>query len=291
MRIEISDIRADYNNPDNVCRLGKLVDSMREKGLQHPITVTLLYTGRYYLLDGLRRIDAAVSLGWTHIESKVVSAWEAERCVCKDMDEIKQKRRLTIGEVTKYSRMLITIKRDQFRESMFEQIKNLSPLERSNALNHASRSYTAKRLGIKTTHLLMAAYVLKHSTEDIIMQVDNGDKKIVHAYYETKAMLSSGNNSRIYSEEQEPAVQTSQEAVCQAISPDGAGARIAELEQRVQDEYYRANIAEGDMRDLRESHRNQIYHRDSIIDSLKAQVRDLQSKLESQAKDSGRYVD
>lgn len=55
-----------------------LMKSLREDGQLHPITVRPLPDGRYEIIDGLHRVEAAKRLGWKDIEANVISVDDLE---------------------------------------------------------------------------------------------------------------------------------------------------------------------------------------------------------------------
>ncbi len=72
-------------NPEIVARtkideeyLKLLMKSLKEDGQLHPITVRPLPDGRYEIIDGLHRVEAAKRLGWKDIEANVVSVDDLE---------------------------------------------------------------------------------------------------------------------------------------------------------------------------------------------------------------------
>jgi ParB family chromosome partitioning protein len=72
-------------NPEIVARtkideeyLALLMKSLKEDGQLHPITVRPLPDGRYELIDGLHRVEAAKRLGWKDIEANVISTDDLE---------------------------------------------------------------------------------------------------------------------------------------------------------------------------------------------------------------------
>ena len=58
--------------------LNILMKSLREDGQLHPITVRPLPDGRYEIIDGLHRVEAAKRLGWKDIEANVISVDDLE---------------------------------------------------------------------------------------------------------------------------------------------------------------------------------------------------------------------
>ncbi len=72
-------------NPEIVARikvdeehLKLLMKSLKEDGQLHPITVRPLPDGRYEIIDGLHRVEAAKRLGWKDIEANVITVDELE---------------------------------------------------------------------------------------------------------------------------------------------------------------------------------------------------------------------
>ena len=55
-----------------------LMKSLAEDGQLHPITVRPLPDGRYEIIDGLHRVEAAKRLGWKDIEANVISVDDLE---------------------------------------------------------------------------------------------------------------------------------------------------------------------------------------------------------------------
>jgi ParB-like partition proteins len=55
-----------------------LMKSLKEDGQLHPITVRPLPDGRYEIIDGLHRVEAAKRLGWRDIEANIVSVDDLE---------------------------------------------------------------------------------------------------------------------------------------------------------------------------------------------------------------------
>jgi polyhydroxyalkanoate synthesis regulator phasin len=118
------------------------------------------------------------------------------------------------------------------------------------------------KIGASRHHIANIICLANNASEDIIRQVDNRE-------------ISFKKACRMVSDMNKAAEGQPDEPTSDKQSPD----RIAELEEQVKQEYYRANIAEAKVRDLKESQWNQIYHRDGIIESLKTTVRDLRKQL------------
>jgi len=55
-----------------------LMKSLEEDGQLHPITVRLLPDGKYEIIDGLHRVEAAKRLGWKDIEANIITIDDLE---------------------------------------------------------------------------------------------------------------------------------------------------------------------------------------------------------------------
>jgi len=72
-------------NPEIVARtkvdeehLKLLMKSLKEDGQLHPITIRPLPDGRYEVIDGLHRVEAAKRIGWRDIEANIISVDDLE---------------------------------------------------------------------------------------------------------------------------------------------------------------------------------------------------------------------
>jgi hypothetical protein len=252
----------------------KLALNMIDYGLLKPIKVMALNDGKYHLLDGNKRLEAANEIGWTEIEASVYEAELAGRMMDDIIAERKVQGRFTILDQYMLVKTLTIVSREIQRQRIMDSDTNA----RQRIYNEVERSIAA-RLNVSRNHIAKVIYLANNASEDILRQVDNGGigiKKACRIAAEKSTTVTSdiqlgeslsmpelsANDEQQSSEEAEP-------------SPD----RIAELEEQVRQEYYRANIAEAQLRDLKESQWNQIYHRDGIIESLKATVRTLRERL------------
>jgi len=61
-----------------------------------------------------------------------------------------------------------------------------------------------------------------------------------------------------------------------AMSPEE---KIAELERQLKEERQRAANAESELARIKDLHHNDVYHRDSIIENLKMQKKQLEERI------------
>lgn len=154
--------------------VNQLAESMATLGLQAPVVVKpAIETGRFLLLAGAHRLEAAARLGWGRIEAMVVDADEDESAMI-EIDE-----NLARAELTALDRALFIAARKTLHERLNPAARHggdrkSGKYNKSNSdqvLNISTRSFTAttaKRTGVSESMVRRAAMIGKHLTPALV---------------------------------------------------------------------------------------------------------------------------
>lgn len=129
--------------------------SFAEDGQLHPITVRPLPDGRYEVIDGLHRMEAAKRLGWKDIETNVVS-----------VDDLEAK--------------FLSLKANLVR-------RNLEPVEEGNIVYRIMKKHglsdgeVAKRLGVSVEWVKKRLALVLQVHEEVRKMVAEGKLSLGHA--------------------------------------------------------------------------------------------------------------
>ena len=229
--------------------------------------VLKLSGGGYFLIDGRQRYETAKALGLKKITVNILDVSRASRALGDEIAEKRREGKLTVRAVYHYASIIRMVEREKVLVSEDdEKVK----IHKQKEL----RNIVAKRMGVYRNLLDRTIYLYNHASSELIRRIDKGEVKINTAYMELKL----GNLTKTHMPENQQ--DTDNQLDIEEI-------RIVKLEEKALQEYYRANTAEANLRELEEKQKNQIYHRDSIIESLKAQVAELRAQLESMSSYAG----
>ena len=236
---------------------------------QEPIWIVALQSGLFYVFDGQQRLLAAKELGWTHIDALVFTLTGATKQLTMMINKIIKDRPLKLSEIGRYSATMIFLEEEK-RHVYPTTIHERMPID----------YIVRKRLGLDGVKLLrQAQYLIAHAKPELCASVENGEITISDAI--TKLQQDKSSNKKkintIPNDTTYTGANESPENKKRKRGRKSKESRIALLEEQLEREYYRANTAEANLRELQERQQNQIYHRDSIIASLKARVKELET--------------
>jgi len=302
MKIDIGRIKVAARIRKQTVKIDELAADIKKNGLLNPVTV--MPSGEeYQLLAGLRRLRAAQSLGWTEIEVNAVTPKDAEAALNIEYSENVQREQFTFSEKMDYARLMEEIEQAKAKERMSaggkgmnEGVHNGAPLPQGKR-----RSIIGAKIGMSGFQYDRAKYIADRVSQDVIEELDSGERTIGKTYAELRAQAKSGEpEAKPKQPAQPPAVKNpshhqklnahDEEAVRKlheyhALPPEG---KIEELQRQLREERARAAGAESDLARLKELHHNDVYHKDSIIESLNQQldaahtrIRELEAKYES----------
>ena len=154
--------------------LSQLAESMAALGLQAPVVVKPApEAGRFLLLAGAHRLEAAARLGWGRIEAMVVDA-DADESAMIEIDE-----NLSRAELSALDRALFIAARKALHERLNPAARHGGDRKTGKyrettpdqVLNINTRSFTAKtakRAGVSESMVRRAAMIGKHLTPALV---------------------------------------------------------------------------------------------------------------------------
>jgi len=285
VKIAIDRIKIAERIRKEITRIPGLAADILQNGLLHPVTVMPLDGGTFQLLAGLRRIKAAQALGWAEIECNIVSPANAEAALRIAIGENEQREPFTYSEKMDYARLIEEIERAKARERMLagKKSKTADPVAHGPQGLGKSRDVIGEKIGMSGRQYDRAKYIAANAPQEVIAQLDKGERSIRGTYNELRAKEKTGTAPKrpraaspmdYLSEQDKEAIRKLREF--DALPPEG---KIAELRRQLKEERARAATAESELAQLRERYQNDMGHKDSIIESLKRQTAELSDKL------------
>lgn len=253
MRINVENIKVAERIRKLAAGVDELAADIQKNGLINPITVMPIDGGAgYQLLAGLRRLRAGQSLGWEQIEGTVVSPKDAEAALNIEYSENVQRDAFTFSEKMDYARLIAEIEKAKARERMLAGRKEDDPMiARSQGTRGSSREAVGPKVGMSGAQYDRAKYITDHAPQEVIDELDRGDRTIYRTYKELRAA------------EQAP----------EADVPTADAVKETDLERAIR--------AESELDAFKYRQHNEIFHRDNIIESLKKRVAELEAALEA----------
>ena len=95
MLVQIKDIKIRKRVRKDLGNLEDLKDSLRTYGLLNPITLN----GKYELIAGERRLQAAIQLGWTSIQANIIENISDVDQLEMEIEENNQRKEFTDDEL------------------------------------------------------------------------------------------------------------------------------------------------------------------------------------------------
>lgn len=291
-----------------ISKIAELAADIEYNGLLHPVTVMETEDGTLRLLAGLRRLKAVQSLGRTEIAVNIVAPANAEAVLRIEVSENEQREDFTYSEKMDYARLLEEIEREKAKERMSfggkggsDEGVDCSPhLEPSK-----SRDVVGAKIGMSGRQYDRAKYIADNAPEEVIEQLDRGERSIKGTYDELRAQektadaitddapqdvavnrnVTTSKRSGNASEEELMKYMSKSDREdylrskeFHAMSPEE---KVTELERQLFDMRVRAVAAESDLAELKLRHGIAVDHKDSIIESLKRQVAELSAALDA----------
>lgn len=247
--------------------IDELAKDIRKNGLINPITVMMVEgDGQYQLLAGLRRLRAAQSLGWEEIAVTVVAPKDAEAALSIEYSENVQREAFTFSEKMDYARLIEEIEQAKALERKSvggETAGRNRPKKDGNhgaqpngQRNPRARDVVGGKIGMSGFQYDRATYIADHATQEVIDELDRGERTIRGTYDELRSAEK----------------ETKTEDV-----PDVSAFPHSTSESDLD----RAIRAESELDAFKYRQHNEIFHRDSIIESLKNRIAELEAALDA----------
>ena len=248
--MKIDEIKIAKRIRRHTLKIDELAADIKKHGLINPITV-MEVDGGYQLLAGLRRLRAAQTLGWKEIEVTVLSPKDAEEALRIEHSENEQRTEFNFSDRMEYARLIEEIEQAKAKERKsiggqggFKEDVDVHPhLEEGK-----TRTKVGEKIGMSGRQYSRAKYIADNASEDIIDELDRGERTIFRTYDELRS-----------AEKVVPKVETP--------TP------VPESDRE------RAIRAESELDAMKYRQHNEIYHRDSIIQNLNMQIAGLEAEL------------
>ena len=169
---------------ERISGIEELAQNIMAHGLIHPITAMRLENGRYQLIAGLRRYEAAKKLKWADISANVLPLKDAEEALLIEISENTQRDNFTPDEVAKYGRSLESIESEKAKERIMAGKKNSDPLNYS--AGGLVRDIVGGKLGMSGFQYDRTVYVADHATQEDKDAISRKEKSVSGVYNELK---------------------------------------------------------------------------------------------------------
>ena len=283
MRIEVENIKVAARIRKLTARIDELAQDIQKNGLINPITV-MAVEGGYQLLAGLRRLRAAQSLGWTEIEATVAAPKDAEAALFIEHSENVQREAFTFSEKMDYGRLIEEIEKAKAQEraseghalggslagkgrpkgDSFELARAQSYVDEGKR-KPQSRDVVGEKIGMSGQQYSRAKYVADHAPQELIDELDRGERTIFGTYEDLRTTKKSPNAEASSAE----ATASAKKVEVESLSPKP----IPETDLQ------RAIRAESELDAFKYRQHNEIYHRETIIENLKMRIAELEDAL------------
>lgn len=312
----ISNIKITTRIRKEVTNIDGLAADIQTNGLINPITVMPLDGEDYRLLAGLRRLRAVESLGHDDIDINVVAPADAEAELWVEISENEQREPFTFSEKMDFARLLEEIERAKAKERMSqggkggigtEGVPETAPLEKGKR-----REIVADKLGMGRTTYDCAKYIADNAPDEVIEELDQGQRSIGGTYNELRAKEKAAKTSppavaedNLVNNDEEDDVSDSglgshndvshpsssptglltpaEEEAAQKIREFNAmtsDEKVVELQRQLKVERARAAHAESELARLKELRHNDNFHKDGIIKNLEQRLFDAEARVQ-----------
>ena len=301
MKALINSIKITDRVRKEVTKIDELAANIQTHGLLNPITVMSLEGGEFQLLAGLRRLRAVESLGQIEIAINIVAPADAEAEIRIEISENEQREPFTFSEKMDFARLLEDIEREKSLER--KSLGGKGGLEQDTphgayVKRGETREIVAEKIGMGKTSYDRAKYIAENAPEEIIEELDKGQRSIRGTYEELKA---KENSDKIETDPETAKKQLSSDKLdspppyhpgllsksdeeaaeklktFNAMSPQD---KIQELKRQLKEERVRAANAESELSRLKELHHNAVYHKDGIIQNLSVRLEKAEARVE-----------
>jgi ParB-like chromosome segregation protein Spo0J len=197
MKVQISKIKITNRIRKEIAKIAELSADIQANGLINPITVMPLEDGEfeYQLIAGLRRLRATEMNGDSDIAIHLVTPSNAEAALRIEISENEQREEFTFSEKMDFARMLEEIESAKAKERMLSGKKfgdDPTPLT-AEGRKGETREIVAGKIGMGRTTYDCAKYIADNAPEEIIDELDKGQRTITKTYKELRAKEKSEN--------------------------------------------------------------------------------------------------
>lgn len=195
MKVPIDKIKVTKRIRKEITKIDKLAADIERNGLLNPITVMHSENGEFQLLAGFRRLKAVGKLAWSEIDINVVSPTDAESAILIEISENEQREDFTFSEKMDFANILEEIEREKSKERMSLGGKGGINQEgkdgRPTLEIKQSRDAVGEKIDMSGRQYDRAKYIVENAPEEVIEELDKGERSISGTYEELRAKEKS----------------------------------------------------------------------------------------------------
>jgi ParB family chromosome partitioning protein len=215
--------------------------------------------------------------GETEIDAKVFPAPDAESALKMEYSENEQREPFTYSEKMEYAKLIEEIESAKALErksiggkgGILEDVDHGPHLEQGK-----SRDAVGKKIGMSGKQYDRAKYVAENAPQEIIDELDRGERSIKGTYDELRAKEKSENTSVSNTQPQTAPVQENNEPEQKSrefseLSPEE---KIEELQKQVKEQRFLYNSAKSDFAREKTARQNETYHYNITLEMMEKRL-------------------
>ena len=281
-RIPISTVLVSTRIRKDTGDIDALAADIQKHGLINPITVMDCQNGRYQLIAGLRRLEAAKKVQMSELRATVLSPMQAEEMLALEFAENEQRLNFTTAERLEYAEKIKAIEQAKARERMslhardgYRDGENQGKRVCAYPEKGQSRDQIANKVGFSSSRQMERAGVIADKRPDLLPKIDAGETTIYGAYNQTvKEDTTQGNSDAA---PDKPPVSTDQVARAGVIRLM-KNPHFLELKEELGNMRTQAAAAKNTLKRATEAYDNKVKHFENNIEFLSRRVKELEEE-------------
>ena len=268
--------------------LSELADDLQKHGLINPITVMDCQNGRYQLIAGLRRLEAAKLIKMMELRATVLSPMQAQEMLEIEIAENEQRLDFTTAERLEYAEKIKAIEQAKARERMSLGGKGgikdgVSDDEGKRVCAYLPKGQTrdqiANKVGFSSSRQMERAGIIAEKRPELLPKIDSGETTIYGAYRKTV-----GSN-----DEKAPEQPAQEKVTASSTLPNDQVTRAGvirlmknphfiKLQEELQNLQAEATTAKTKLKWATEAYDNKVKHFENNIGFLSRRVKELEEE-------------
>ena len=263
--------------------LTELADDLKKHGLINPITVMDSKNGTYQLIAGLRRLEAAKSIGMTELRATMLSPMQAEEMLEIEIAENEQRLNFTTAERLEYAEKIKAIELAKARAKMSESARGMHVPKGCDARHTPEIGRTTDRIaqatGFSSGRQYERAAIVAEKRPDLLPKIDAGETTIYGAYRESLGADSEKTAERPIQEKPVDFSTLPNDQVARAgLIRLMKNPHFMELRKELETLQSEATSAKTKLKWATEAYDNKVKHFENNIDFLSRRVRELEQE-------------
>ena len=283
-RIPISTVLVSTRIRKDTGDIDALAADIQKHGLINPITVMDCQNGRYQLIAGLRRLEAAKKVQMSELRATVLSPMQAEEMLALEFAENEQRLNFTTAERLEYAEKIKAIEQAKARERMAlggkggllvdESIEE-GKRKRAYLPESQSRERIAHRVGFTSSRQMERAGIVAEKRPELLPKIDSGETTIFGAYNQTVKENTTQSNSNAAPDK---APMTTDQVARAGVIRLMKNPHFLELKEELGNMRTQATAAKNTLKRAKEAYDNRVKHFENNIYFLSRRVRELEQE-------------